>query len=286
MSFASVLVMTITLSVLSGILLAEHVLRKTLDDIETRVDVTVYVIPGTEEEFVLDLRNQVSALPEVAEAKYVSERDALQDFRERHADDQTTLQALDELDENPIGAQINIRAKEISQYESISKFFGESGTLSASQSSIIDHIDYNKNKEAIEAIEGILQKGRLLSLIVTLVLALLSIIVTFNTVRLAIYFAREEIAVMRLVGASRGYIQGPFIVEGAMYGFVATILTLALFIPVTAWLGVNMTDFFQGINLFAYYKSNMLMFFIILLVFGVGLGALSSVLAARKHLKI
>ena len=285
-SLSSVLVMTIALSVLSGILLFEHVLEATLVSVENKVDVSVYFVPGAPEDSITALQAQVEALPQVAEADYISEKDALANFRAAHADDQTTLQALDELDTNPIGAMLNIRAKDISEYGSISAFFDDTSTLGASTSSIIDHVDYNKNKDEIDAIQSLLHKGRMLGIVVTLVLMLLSVIVTFNTVRLAIYFAREEISVMRLVGASRGHIRGPFIVEGAVYGLLSTIITLILFIPITLWFGKHMTDFFQGINLFTYYLSHIYEFVIVLLVFGIGLGALSSVLATRRYLRV
>ncbi len=285
-SLASVLVMTITLSVLTGILLFNHVLTTTLESVQNKVDVSVYFVPGADESDIVSLEERVSALPEVADTTYVSERDALADFRARHANDQTTLQALDELDENPIGAMLNIRAKEISQYESISKFFSDTSTLNTAEQSLIDHVDYNKNKDEISAIQGILKKGRFLGLLLTFILMLLSVIVTFNTIRLAIYFAREEISVMRLVGASSTQIQGPFIVEGALYGGVAMIVTLILFIPITLWFGKHMTDFLSGVNLFHYYITHVIEFFVILLVFGAGLGALSSVLAARRHLRV
>ncbi len=285
-SLSSVLVMTITLSVLTGLLLFQHVLTTTLVNIENKVDVSVYFLPGADESTILALQDQVKALPEVAITEYVTEKQALADFRERHAGDQTTLQALDELDTNPIGGLLEIKAKEISQYESISKFFEDSSTLGVGTQSIIDHVDYNKNKAEIDTVNGILNKGRSLGFIVTLVLILLSVIVTFNTVRLAIYFSREEISVMRLVGASRGHVQGPFIVEGMLYGIVATLLALIIFLPITYWFGSRMTDFFQGINLFTYYITHIYQFIIILLVFGVGVGMISSFLAARKYLRV
>jgi cell division transport system permease protein len=285
-SLSSVLVMTITLSVLSGLLLFQHVLTTTLVNIENKVDVSVYFLPGADESTILSLQHQVNALPEVASTVYVTEKEALADFRERHAGDQTTLQALDELDTNPIGGLLEIKAKEISQYESISKFFEDNTTLGVGSQSIIDHVDYNKNKAEIDTVNGILNKGRTLGFILTLVLIALSVVVTFNTVRLAIYFSREEISVMRLVGASRGHVQGPFIVEGMLYGAVATLLTLVIFLPITYWFGAHMTDFFQGINLFTYYLTHIYQFIIILLVFGAGVGMLSSFLAARKYLRV
>ncbi len=285
-SLSSVIVMTITLSVLSGVLLFQHVLETTLVNIENNVDVAVYFVPGADEPTILSLQTQVNALPEVASTDYVTEKDALADFRARHANDTTTIQALDVLDQNPIGGLLEIKAKDISQYESISNFFADTGTLGTGTASIIDHVDYNKNKAEIDTINGILKKGRSLGFLLMLVLIALSVVVTFNTVRLAIYFAREEISVMRLVGASRGHVQGPFVIEGTLYGIVATLLTLVIFLPITYWFGKHMTDFFQGINLFTYYLTHIYEFLIVLVVFGVGVGALSSFLAARKYLRV
>jgi cell division transport system permease protein len=285
-SLASILVMTITLSVLAGILLSEHVFSSMLTGVQNKVDVTVYLVPGADENTILSLQNRVSALPEVAHVEYISEKKALEDFRAKHSGDQTTLQALDELDQNPIGPMLEIKAKDISQYESISKFFDSGNSaLDVGTQSIVDHPDYNNNKETIDKIKSLMQQGRILGIAVILVLMLLSVIVTYNTMRLAIYFAREEISVMRLVGASKSHIQGPFIVEGALYGIVATLFTLVLFLPISWWLGAHMTDFFLGLNMFTYYVRNILDFVVILLVFGMGLGAISSVLAARKYLR-
>ena len=283
-SLASILVMTITLSVITGIVLFEHVLETTLTNVETKVDVSVYFVPGVDDSLINSLKDKIDALPQVASTEYVTEKEALDDFRVRHQNDQTTLQALEELDKNPIGAMLNISAKDISQYESISKFFNDGTTLDAGTQSIIDHVSYNKAE--IDIINGILHKGRTLGFAIILVMMILSVVITFNTIRLAIYFSREEISVMRLVGGSRAQVHGPFFVEGALYGIAASLATLILFIPITYWFGKNMTGFFGGINLFSYYMSHILEFLVIVLVFGIGLGALSSALASRKYLRV
>lgn len=283
-SLASILVMTITLSVITGVVLFEHVLETTLANVESKVDVSVYFLPGVDESLILSLKSKVDALPQVASTQYIDETDALADFRAKHQDDQTTLQALDELDSNPIGAMLNITAKDVSQYDSISNFFNDQTTLDPGTQAIIDHVSYNKAE--IDIINGILNKGRTLGFAIAFVMMILSVIITFNTIRLAIYFSREEISVMRLVGGSRGQVHGPFFVEGALYGIVASLATLIIFIPVTYWFGRNMTDFFGGINLFTYYLDHIVEFLVIVLVFGVGLGALSSALASRKYLRV
>ena len=98
--------------------------------------------------------------------------------------------------------------------------------------------------------------------------------------------SKEEISVMRLVGASRAFIRGPFFVAGAIYGFVPGILTLILFYPVTLWLGNTTADFFVGVNVFHYYTSNFGEIFLIIVGSGVVIGSLSSYLAVRKYLTV
>jgi cell division transport system permease protein len=107
--------------------------------------------------------------------------------------------------------------------------------------------------------------------------------VTFNTIRLAIFISKEEIGVMRLVGASKMQVRGPFMIEGAIYGVIATLITIVVFLPATAWLGRNMTSFL-GINVYSYYISNFFQIFAILLLSGIILGIISSLIAIRRYL--
>ena len=114
-------------------------------------------------------------------------------------------------------------------------------------------------------------------------LVIISIIVTFNTIRLTIFISKEEIGVMQLVGASRTRVHGPFLVEGAIYGIIATVVTLIIFYPVTLWFGRNMTGFL-GMNLESYYFANFFQIGSIVLISGIFLGMVSSFIAVRKYL--
>ena len=283
-SFASILISTITLSVLGGLIFVQAILNHSLDQIEQKVDVTVYFTTSANEDEILEVQKSLQALPEVVSAEYTSAEEALAAFRARHENDYLTLQALDELADNPLGASLNVKAKDPSQYESIVKLLeGDEGPAS-NASSIIDKINYHQNKVVIDRLNMIIAGARTLGLAVTLVFVAISIVITFNTVRLTIYFSREEIGIMRLVGAENKYIRGPFIVEGMMYGTIATILTLLLYIPIMLWFGNHMTDFL-GLNLFSYFMSNFFQIFIIILLSGLILGSISSVLAVRKYLR-
>ena len=139
---------------------------------------------------------------------------------------------------------------------------------------------------AINRLTNILAGAEKIGFAVTIFLVLISIIITFNTIRLAIYTSRDEIAVMRLVGAGNKYIQGPFVVEGIMYGLFSAAITLILFYPITLWLGDVTDNFFGGINLFEYYVSNFTQILLIITSSGVVLGTISSMLAVRKYLRV
>lgn len=282
-SIASVLVVTVTLSVITFLIFLQAVLHYSLTEIEDKVDITVYLTLDASEENITALIGSIEALPEVKEVSYMTREEALDRFREEHKDDYLTLQALDELGENPLGASLNIRAVETSQYEGIAKFLESPNALANDGTSIIEKVNYYQNKQIIDRLTNIISSARLIGLIVTLLLVIISVIITFNTIRLTIYIAREEISVMRLVGAENKYITGPFMIEGVIYGVIASIVTMILFLPVTIWLGRSMTDFF-GINLFHYYVDNFFQVFFIILLCGVFLGSLSSFLAIRKYL--
>lgn len=282
-SLSSVLIMTVTLFALGSILFAGALLRSSLEQIQEKVDVNVYFIPSATETDILALKSKIEALPEVALVEYTSRDQALINFKERHANDEVTLQALEEIGDNPLGAVLNIRAKQTSQYEGIANFLdsesGEKGTF-------IDKVNYYQNKAAIDTLTRIIAGGTTVGFGMTLALVLISIIIAFNTIRLAIYIAREEISVMRLVGASNKYIRGPFIVSGVMYGVVSAVLTLILFYPATYWVSSITRTFFSGFDMWSYYLSQFGIIFAIIIGTGALLGAIGSFLAVRKYLKV
>jgi len=286
-SISSVLVMIITLSVITTTIFLGAILNASLEEIKNKVDINVYFVQGAPEEDILQLQKALELLPEVkAPVEYVSSEEALADFRLKHQDDQFTLQALDELGENPLGASLNIRAKEPSQYEGIAQFLKSKSALSKDGKEIIDKVNYYQNKNAIDTLTRMINSANRLGFITTLFLVVVSILITFNTIRLAIFMSRDEISVMRLVGASTMYIRGPFVVSGAIYGIVSGFITLILFFPITLWLGNATEEFFVGLNIFSYYISNFAQIFFVVIFSGAAIGALSSFLAVRKHLKI
>jgi len=289
-TLSSILMMTITLFTLGLVVFTGIILNTTLENLRDKADISIYFTTTAPEDQILALAKSLQALPEVAQVTYVSSADELTAFRSRHQNDQLTLQALDELGSNPLGAVLNVKAKDISQYDSIANFLGGQQSVgnSASASSIIDKVNYfdSAHRAAIDQLQAITSSAEKLGLIIILILALTTIAISFNTVRLAIYTSRDEIAVMQLVGAGRNYIRTPFMVASIMYGLFAGLFTLVLYYPLTYWLGKTTENFFGGLNVFSYYIEHFAFFFLIIIGTGMLLGAISSFLAARRYLKL
>ncbi|MFA5791433.1 MAG: permease-like cell division protein FtsX [Candidatus Paceibacterota bacterium] len=282
-SWAAVLVVTITLCVITLIIFLQTVLYFSLDQIKDKVDVTIYFTVNAGEDKIMLLKSSLEKLPEVVQVSYTSADEALKIFRDRHQGNYPTIAALDEIGENPLGGYLNVKAKEVSQYESIANFMKSDNALASGGASIIDKVNYHQNKLVIDRLNNIIGGAQKLGFLITLILVIISIIITFNTIRLTIFISKEEIGVMRLVGASNMYVRGPFMIEGVIYGIIATLITLLIFWPASAWLGHNMTDFL-GINMYDYYISSFFQIFAILLLSGIILGVISSFLAVRKYL--
>ncbi len=285
-SLASILVMTVTLFVMGSVIFLLATLDSSLNDLKAKVDVNVYLTTTAPEADILSLQKSLKALPEVKAVEYISREKALENFKLRHAEDQPTLDALSELSDNPLAAVLNISAKEPGQYETIAAFLKSDNALSSDKQVIVSKINYDDNKTAIDLLGKIIVSAQKLSLVFTIILIITSLMIAFNTIRLAIYTSREEISVMRLVGASNKYIRGPFIICGVMYGVVAGFVTLLIFYPLTYSLGPATANFFSGINVYHYYIANFGQIFGIIMGAGIFLGAVSSYLAVRRYLTI
>jgi cell division transport system permease protein len=282
-SLSAILTMTITLIVFSTMLFIGALLNQSLLEIKKKVDVNVYFTPVALEESVLEVKTSLEKLPEVEYVEYISKEQALENFKVRHRNDQDILEALFELEENPLGAILNIKAKESEQYEGIAMYLETNYPIT--ESSVIEDVNFNANKEIIERLTQFIDAGQKLAGLITILFIFLSIIITFNTIRLAMYISRDEIKVMRLVGASSGYVSGPFIITGILYGIVSALVTFVVLYPITYWVGPTTAQFFNGININQYYVAQFGMFFLILFFSAILIGAVSSFIAVKKYLK-
>jgi cell division transport system permease protein len=296
LSFAAIVVITLSLCAFGGLIFGTAFGKTMLAEVKDKVDINVYFTLDAPETDVLALQKDVNALTEVASTTYISREQALADFKDRWNDNALIMQGLTEIGNNPFPAALNIKAKDPSQYGSISKFLQSKNPMDSSGTPIIDKINYEENKLIIDRLTRIIPTVEKTGAFVAIILILLAVIVVFNTIRLIIYTARDEISVMKLVGASNTYVRGPFVISGIMYGIVSGIITLILMAAVAYWsdnlvlrlAGVDVASNFHLIVdvLSTYFRQNFGQIFVLIMGTGIVLGGLSSYIAARRYLKV
>ena len=283
-SFSVIFVMTVSLFIVGFSLLFGQVMDDVTEELKNKVDVTAYFVTDTPEEQILVFRDRLEDLSQVKEVFYVPQETALEEYRKRHENDLDILRGLEILEDNPFRARLSIRAQQAGDFESIVRFLQNEDILSDNPITVIDKIDFNENRQVIMRLSSVVETATLLTRIVIALLVFISFIIVFNIIRLIIYLSREEIKVMRLIGAEDWYIRAPFLVSGGIYGLVGSIVATVLLYPISYWLSPVVKRFFEGQGLFSYYVSEFFMLVLILTALGVFVGIFSSYLSTHRYL--
>ncbi len=278
---ATCLIMLIPIFLATSLFLLKDVSQFLISTVQEKADISVYFKESASEKDILKVEEEISKIPEVKDVKYVSKEEALESFVQRHKDDPVLMESLEEVGGNPFLAALNIKAFQASQYQTVANFF-ETGTFE----NLIEKVDYYQRKPVIERIFALTSGIGKAGISLSIVLAIVAILVVFNTIRLAILNQKEEIKVQRLVGASNWFIRGPFLVQGAISGTLAAIICLLIFTLICWFLSPKIEILFSGLNIWQYFTGNFFTIILIQLGTGIGLGVISGTIAIRKYLKV
>jgi len=281
LSTATLSIIVLALLVFEGLIISNVLTKTALTSLQEKIDISVYFKSNTSEDDILKIKKSLESLAEVKGVEYISRDRALEIFKERHKDDPTITQSLEELKENPLLASLNIKAHNPKEYVTIADHLEK-----ADFKVWFEKVTYAQNAIVIERLGRIIDTAEKGGLILIIFLALIAVLITFNTIRLAIYSSREEIGIMRLVGASNSFIRGPYVVEGIIYGLVAGILSVIIAAPIVYFVSPYVKIFISEMNLWTYFTSHLIGILEYQLLFGIGLGVISSVIAIRKYLRI
>jgi cell division transport system permease protein len=285
LSVATLLIMVITLLMMLLLYSANVFGGEVLRSIERKIDLsTTFQETATEEE-VTALAREIGGREDVEEVRIISSSEALKLFRERHQDNPFIEESLKELEENPLPSSMFIIATEPRFYQNIAR------QLEAEKySSIVDEVNFKDTQPVIDKLIGLISTFKQIGLIVTIAFAFLAMLIMFNTVRLAIYSFREEIDIMRLVGASHWFIRGPFVIESIMIALIAVLIASAIVYPTINTLSPTLERIFfdQGaepFSLYSYYVSHWPTVIGLQLSLAVGLAVISSWIGIRRYLR-
>lgn len=282
LSFVTTSVLFLTLITINAVLILNVLANASIRAIEDRVQVELYFVPGTSEDIVKSVRGYLIGLPQVKDVNTVSADEALESFKERHANDAEILAALDEVQGNPFGYALRVQAENPEDFPFILE-----AVDSPEFSEYIKDKDYADYQNVIDRLSVFTERIRLGGIVLAAFFGLISILIVFNTIRVAIYTHRDEIAVMKLVGAKDWFIRAPFLLEAVLYAFAATIAMIVVLILVLLSLEPLVTRFFSGVevNLSQFYFENAVVLFFAQWVGLSLLGTLTTVGAVRKFLK-
>lgn len=281
-SLAATGVMILTLAMMSVLLLVTILGQNIIKGIESKVDITVFMADDAQEVAVMAVKTDIEGFKNVDDVTYVSKDQALSAFKEKHKDNPRIAQALEEIGNNPLQSALVVRASNTDAYTSINE-----SLKSPKYERLIARVTYDDNSEIITRLSAVMKTTRRVGLGITGALGIIAVLVTFNTIRLAIYGYHREIEIMTLVGASPWFVKGPFVIEGILAGGIASIVTLIFFYPFLYIMSPKVGAFFVD-NQFSIYNwatSNFLLVMFLICGTGILIGAISSVIAVQRYLE-
>lgn len=279
---ATAFVLMLSLLSVNVVIGVQALVERAIGILENKVDISVYFRTDTPNAVVQQAQFFMASLPQVKDVTMLEAEQSLARFREVHANDPSILEALDELRSNPLGAALIIKAKQPEDYTFLLQALQnpQFGTFIESKS-------YDDHADAITSVQQIGKSARVFGAVLVAIFALFSVMIVYNAIRVAIYTQREEIGIMRLVGASGAFVRMPFVIEGIMVAGISLVVSSGVTVAAAAFFDERLRPLFDGADpgLFSYIASHAGQ---LLLVEGSALAALvaiSSWAAVGKYLK-
>lgn len=287
LSIATMVIMTITLLIVMFLYFANVFGLEVLQNVEQKVDLSVVFKDEASAEKISNVARTIEARQDVVSVRVITSDDALEIFRQRNVDKPFIAESLKELEDNPLPASMFIVATEPQFYETIS------GHLSSERyEEVVDEVNFDSSRDVINKLIGIIETVKKVGLVVTTIFSILVVLIMFNTVRLAIYSFREEIDIMTLVGASRSFIRGPFVIEAVLVALLSVGIATAIIYPALKAVSPELQQFFfagytqtEPFDLYAYAIANWTAVVGTELAVAVGLAVFSSLIAVQRYLR-
>ncbi len=282
LSVITIMMLVLTLLTVNILVVLNLVTDKAIAFVENRIEVSVYFNENADEAKVNEALTYLQSLPQVKDVQKIAADDALAAFKQRHANDPAILSSLDELGNNPFGPTLVIKANKASDFDAIiSALDNPRFRDEIRQKEISDY------QSIVGKIRQTTSEIRTAGIILSGIFFLIALLIIFNTVRVAIFIHRDEIGIMRLVGASSGFIRAPFLVETIFLSLFSVLIVVAIMYPSLAFIEPKLNQYFgsETTSLVSYFEQNGWMIFgaefLAMLVVTMG----STALAMRKHLK-
>jgi cell division transport system permease protein len=282
LSIITLIILVLALFSVNLLLVVKVLGSSTINAVKEKIDISLYLKSDASEDRILALKSKISNLDSVKDVGYISKQEAIENFRNKHRNDPEILQALTELGKNPLSPSLIIQPKDIDNYDDLIV------SLNKIEDDIIDSRNFDDHKAMLAKINSLTQKTSDIGLIISTLFILITILVVYNTVRVAIYTHRREIGIMKLVGASTWFIRAPYLISAIIYAILGIVVIIIFLYPFLNFIQPFLANFFAGfeINILEYYNDNFFMIFGMEFLAATLVNFLASLVAVGKYSKV
>jgi len=279
-SLGTALVMSLTLVIISIFAIFNIVINLTTHNLENKINVSVYFYDSTTDEQILSVKHQLQNQPNVSSVKYVSKEEAFGIWSAKNMDER--IKNLVTLENNPLPRSLEIKANSPEQLDNIVKFLEKD-----QYKDYVRKIDYQENKDIIKKLDNVIKFSEKLGIILSFIFIIISVLVVLNTIRLAIVTRKDEIEIMRLVGANNIFIRIPFFIEGILYGIFASVISLVIILIGFKLLTPFVNNYLGDLNVdFGnFFKNNLFVIIILQLLISISISVICTFISIQKYLK-
>jgi len=283
LSIATIFIIGLALLSINFLIIINAISDSAIGAVKDQIDVSIYFKNDVRESKIAEVKSQLAGLSQVKSIAYKTPEENLIVFKNKHQDNPDILETLKELAGNPLGATLIIKAKNLNDYPEILKAIDN-----PAYNDIIEEKNFDDHQLIITRINQLADNVKKFALIISGLFVVISALIVFNTVRIAIFTHQNEIAIMKLVGAGNWFIRAPFVWESVFSGIIACLLTLLIVYPGLNFIQPQLTKFFSGaeIDLIGYFNQNFLIIFGGQLLGIIILNVISSSIAIGKYLKV
>ena len=280
-TLGSIITIFLSLFIIGVFLMGAALIENIVRSVESEVSITAYVSDEASDADIASMQNYIKEMEGVKNVTFTTKEQALENFREMSSN----ASIVDELGSNPLPASINIELSDPQLVEQVAKEIEESSLFAqiCDEQNPADSLKYGQR--TVERLFAVTNYVRYIGLALIILLVFIALVFINNTIRLAITARRKEIAIMRLVGASNGFIRGPFLMEGALDAIIGAALAIGCIELLRNFalprLQTQLAFLPIEVN-----PSSFLLIYLILVVAGLIIGLIGSAFAMRRYLKV
>jgi cell division transport system permease protein len=288
LSIINITILILTLFAINFLIGFNLLADNAINLVSEKVDVNLYFKENVSSQKIEEIKQKISDSEYIEDTEFVSSEDALNNFITKHESDEYILEAIDELKEDNAKvflSSLKIKAKNMNMYDNILTELKESQYSTLFE---IDESEFQDYTNMTNRLSNISARIKSFGYVVSIIFILIALMMVYNTIKIATYTHREEIGIMRLVGATNNFIKSPFIFEIVFYNLIAVVVVVILFYSFLSAMNPLLVKLFEGypLNLMDYFNSNFIWIFggqfLVMSLFSV----VSSSIAIKKFLKI